>query len=381
MRQRIRDVRVHVAGAGWRNFVYVVIQTDEGLTGLGEASLEAKSEAVAGCVKDLQPYLIGQDAFRVEHIWQQMYRHSFWRGGPVIGSAISGIEMALMDIKAKALGVPVYQLLGGRVRDRVRMYANGPRGDTPEQVAKSAASLVARGFTALKWCPFPATPIAGNKRFVDAAVDQVQAVREAVGPEVDLLIDAHGRLSPAMAIRAAEALAPLRITFLEEPCLPENVDAMARVAKLSKIPIATGERLLFKFGFREPLEKRVCAVIQPDLAHCGGLLEGRKIAAMAEAHFIQVAPHNPLSWVNTLASLHLDMAIPNFLLQEFVTDPQPWMDELVRDPLPLEPGGYMRAPDKPGLGIELNEAALAKYPPLTVTMPSLWHEDGSVADW
>jgi galactonate dehydratase len=368
-------------GAGWRNYVFVLLDTDNGITGLGEASLGGQTHAVLGAIKDLEPLLIGADPFRIEHLWQQAYRHAFWHGGVTFLSALAGVEVALWDIKGKALGVPIHRLLGGVVRDRVRAYANGPRGETPDELARSASVLVARGFTALKMAPFGATPILAGKRVVDAGVAKVRAVREAVGPEVELMVDAHGRLSPGVAVRAAEALAPLGIMFFEEPCLPEHAPTLIRVAKKSPIPIAVGERHSTRWAFGELLASRAIGVVQPDIIQTGGLAEARKIAAMAEMHFVAVAPHNPWSWINTVASLHLDVITPNFLIQEVITEPEPWKDATVIEPPTMDSDGYFQPPEGPGLGIELDLAATERFPPVAGRPPALWHEDGSVADW
>ena len=380
-RLTITGVRTVAVGAGWRNYVYVLVDTDQGITGLGEASLGGQTHALLGMVKDLEPLLLGADPFRIEHLWQQAYRHAFWHGGVTMTSALAGIEVALWDIKGQALGVPIHRLLGGRVRDKIRAYANGPRGETPDQVARSAQDLVARGFTALKWVPFGATPLLAGRRVIDAAVAEVKAVREAVGPEVELMVDGHGRLSPPVAVRMAEALAEYKLMFFEEPCLPTNAAALARIAAKSPIPIATGERHYTRWAFREVLETRAAAVLQPDVIQTGGLAEARKIAAMAEMHFVSVAPHNPWSWVNTVASLHLDAVTPNFLIQELVSGTEPWRDEVVIGRPNLDADGFFPIPEAPGLGIELDLAAAARFPPVEGRPPALWHEDGSVADW
>jgi galactonate dehydratase len=380
-RLMITGVRTVVVGAGWRNYVFVLLDTDGGITGLGEASIGGQTHSVLGAIKDLEPLLIGSDPFRIEHIWQQAYRHAFWRGGPTFLSALSGIEVALWDIKGQALGVPIYRLLGGKVRDRVRAYANGPRGDTPDRLAASARDLVQRGYSALKWVPFGATPILGGRRYIDAAVAEVRAVREAVGPDVELMVDGHGRLGPAIAMRMAEALAPFNLLFFEEPCLPENVPAMLRIAARSPIPIATGERRYTRWDFRELLETRGIGVLQPDIVQSGGLFEARKIAALAEMHFVSVAPHNPWSWVNTTASLHLDAVIPNFLIQEVITEPEPWRDEIVSERPRLGADGCFQVPESPGLGISLDLEAVKRFPPVEGRPPAAWHDDGSVADW
>lgn len=377
----ITNVRTIAVGAGWRNYVFVLIETSDGITGLGEASLGGQTHAIRGAVKDLEPLLLGADPGRIEHLWQQAYRHAFWHGGVTFLSALAGIEVALWDIKGQVLGVPIYRLLGGATRDRIRAYANGPRGDSPVDLARSATALVDKGFTALKMAPFDATPILAGKRFIDAAVAKVRAVREAVGPDIELMIDAHGRLSPAVAERAADGLAPLGIMFFEEPCLPQHAPALIRLARKSPIPIAIGERHYSRWAYPEVLASRTIAVLQPDIIQSGGLAEARKIAAMAEMHFVAVAPHNPWSWVNTVASLHLDAALPNFLIQEVVTDAEPANDQIFRSPPVLDSDGFFQLPDQPGLGITLDIESAKRFPPVEGRPPALWHEDGSVADW
>src|SRR5260221_9070339 len=279
---RIEEVKTIIVGAGIRNWVFVKVTTDEpGLVGWGEASLEWKTRAVAGAVEDLAPLLVGQDASRIEHLWQLMYRGQFFKGGPVTMSAISGIDQALHDIKAKALGVPLYQLLGGAVRDRVRLYDHLGGGDsnavyknaTVDAFVEHARSSVAAGFTALKILPVPTSRMLEGAAGLREAEQLMGAVRDAVGEDIDVMVDLHGRTTPAMAIQYGLALAPFRPWFFEEPCPPENVDAMAEVARALPIPIATGERLFGRFAFREILEKRAAAIIQPDVCHCGGIDE------------------------------------------------------------------------------------------------------------
>jgi galactonate dehydratase len=266
-------------------------------------------------------------------------------------------------------------------RDKIRAYANGPRGTTPDELARSAADLVAKGFTAMKFTPFEATPLLAGRRYIDQAVAKTKAVREAVGPDVELMIDGHGRLSPAVAVRAAEALAEFNLMFFEEPCLPEHAAAMARIAKKSPIPIATGERLYTRWDHLDALGSRKIAVLQPDIIQSGGLFEARKIAALAEMHFVSVAPHNPWSWVNTVSSLHLDAVTPNFLIQEVIAESEPWKDAIVVNPPQMDAEGFFRPPSAPGLGIELDLDAAKRFPPVTGRPPALWYEDGSVADW
>jgi galactonate dehydratase len=377
----IRGVRTVAVGAGWRNYVFVLVDTDDGITGLGEASLGGQTNAVMGAIKDLEPLLLGADATRIEHLWQQAYRHAFWHGGPTFLSALAGIEVALWDIQGQALGVPIYRLLGGPVRDRIRAYANGPRGDTPDEMARSAADLMVRGYTALKMAPWEAMPILAGRGCIEAGVAKVRAVREAVGPDIELMVDAHGRLSPPVAARAAKALAPLGITFLEEPVLPGHDPALIRVARKSPVPIAVGERHYTRRDFTELLASRTIGVVQPDIIQSGGLAEARRIAALAEMHFVAVAPHNPWSWVNTMASLHLDAVTPNFLMQEVITDAEPWKDAIVSPHPEIDADGFFALPSAPGLGITLDLEAAKRFPPVVGRPPALWHDDGSVADW
>ncbi|MDF2759567.1 MAG: galactonate dehydratase [Thermomicrobiales bacterium] len=379
--RRITGVRTVAVGAGWRNYIFVLVDTDDGLTGLGEASLGGQTNAVLGAVKDLEPLLLGADPSRIEYLWQQAYRHAFWHGGPTFLSALAGVEVALWDIQGQALGVPIHRLLGGPVRDRIRAYANGPRGDTPEEMSRSAVDLVSQGFTALKMAPWEAMPILAGKTRIEAGVAKVRAVREAIGPEVELMVDAHGRLSPPVAVRAAMALAPLGITFLEEPCLPGHAPALIRIARKSPVPIAVGERHYTRSAFSELLASRTIGVLQPDIIQSGGIAEARRVAALAEMHFVAVAPHNPWSWVNTVASLHLDAVVPNFLMQEVITDPEPWKDAVVSHHPAMDAEGFFALPRAPGLGIMLDLEATKRFPPVEGRPPALWHDDGSVADW
>jgi galactonate dehydratase len=357
-------------------WLFLKVHTDEGLVGLGEPVVEGRAQTVASAVQEIGRYLIGQDPRRIEHHWQAIYRGQFYRGGPVLSSAISGIEQALWDIVGKWLGVPVYQLLGGAVRDRIRMYG-WLGGETYGDYIESAKVSASQGFTCLKMGVPGAVNIVDTPEVGDAIVGQFAAVREAVGRSVDVGIDFHGRVSPAMAVRLARALEPYDPMFIEEPVLPENVDALATVARSTTIPIATGERLFTKWGFREVLEKQAAAVLQPDLSHAGGILECKKIAAMAETYFAAVAPHCPLGPIALAACLQLDACIPNFLAQEHVTLGAGYLKEpfVIHD-------GYIDLPTKPGLGIELDDEALAdQLHDGSWETPRLWHKDGSVADW
>ena len=357
-------------------WLFLKVHTDEGLVGLGEPIVEGRAQTVAAAVQEIGRYLIGQDPRRIEHHWQAIYRGQFYRGGPVLCSAISGIEQALWDITGKWLGQPVYQLLGGAVRDRVRVYGHFG-GTTTEELAASAKRAVAAGFNALKTGLVGPVQIVDVPAVIEETVSRFAAIREAVGPKVDVGIDFHGRSSPAMSVRLARALEPYHPMFIEEPVLPENVDALVTVARSTSIPIATGERLFTKWGFREVLEKQAAVILQPDLSHAGGILECKKIAAMAECYYAAVAPHCPLGPISLAACLQLDACTPNFLVQEHVTLGEGYL----REPFRVV-DGHIPLPTGPGLGIELDEEAVAaKLYDGSWETPRLWHADGSVGDW
>jgi len=357
-------------------WLFLKMHTDGDLAGYGEPIVEGRAETVETAVKQLERYLLGKDPFRIEHHWQAMYRGAFYRGGPVLTSAISGVEQAMWDILGKSLKVPVYQLLGGACRERIRVYAH-VGGRTPEECEKNVVNKVEQGFTALKTVLFEAVRIVDTFAVVKKAVEKFRAMRNAAGDDVDIGIDCHGRLSPAMAVRMARALEPYYPMFLEEPCLPENVDTMVTVARSTSIPIATGERLFTKWGFREVLEKQAASILQPDLCHVGGILECKKIAAMAETYYAALAPHNPLGPISLAACLQLDACTPNFLAQEQVTLGEGYL----KKPFELK-AGYIDVPKAPGLGIELDdELVQEKSYDGTWETPRLYHQDGSVADW
>ena len=358
-------------------WLFLKMHTDVGIVGLGEPVVEGRAHTVAQAVAECEEYLIGKDPRRIEHHWQAIYRHAFYRGGPVLTSALSGIEQAMWDILGKSLNAPVYQLLGGACRDRIRMYAHCG-GATPQEAAASASARVAQGYTALKTgIGRRAVRIVETPAFVEACADRFAAMRAAVGSGVDIAIDFHGQISPALAVRLAKALEPHHPMFIEEPCLPQNVDAMVTVARSTSVPIATGERLFTKWAFREVLEKQAAVVVQPDLCHAGGILECKKIAAMAECYYAGVAPHNPLGPISLAACIQLDACIPNFMVQEQVS----LGDGYLKHPFVLK-DGYIELPTGPGLGIELDDDAVAAKTGHQWHGPELYHEDdGSVADW
>jgi galactonate dehydratase len=391
---KITAVRTTVCNAEMRNWIFVRVETDQpGLYGWGEASLEWKTRSVTGAVEDFAPMLIGEDPTRIEHLYQKLYRQSFWRVGVIGLSAISAIEQACWDILGKSLGQPVYKLLGGAVRDRVRMYTHLGGGDMKAVYESQlqadtavfvdrALEVVARGYNAVKVLITPPTeplnPIADYKY----AARMMEALRLALGDSVDIMVDCHGRHSLANALEFCRVLAPYRPYFVEEPVPPENVDVMAEVRRASPVPIATGERRVTRHEFRELFERQACHVIQPDLCHCGGLWEAKKIAAMAEVYTMGVAPHNPLGPIANAVALHFDLSTPNFLIQEDMLSDVPWRWEVVQHSLRSE-GGYWLPNDTPGLGIEVNEAAAAKHPfrQEIIHATTVRAHDGAILDW
>ncbi len=366
---KITDMKIYVVDADWRDWVFVKVFTDEGLTGVGEASLD-RPEQVVAILKDMKTYLLGKNPLHIENHWRTLYHGSFWRGLPLL-SALGGVEQALWDILGKACNMPVYSLLGGPCRDRVRCYTHiseATSGHSISQRVEEALQAVAAGWTALKWDPLPPNFLTLKPAEMRFVVEQLRAVREAVGDDVELMVEIHGRLDPNTAIRLAHAIEPFRPFFMEEPVPPDSLDALARVASQVRIPLATGERLFTKYDYWPLLERQLVDIIQPDLIHVGGILECKKIAAMAEARYVSVAPHNPNGPVCSAATLHLVANIPNLSIQEMPADDYLWFarwrDELLIDPAVVQvKNGYLELPQKPGLGVDLNEEAIAKYPP------------------
>lgn len=353
-------------------WLFLKVHTDAGIVGLGEPIVEGRAETVATAIREIEPYLKGKDPRRVVHHWQAIYRHAFYRGGPILTSALSGIDMALWDIKGKALGVPVYELLGGPTRDRVRVYAHAR---TPEQLRQARA----RGFTAFKTNPAKRRP----SRYVETpaevhySAEKFAELRRAGGDDVDIAIDFHGAISPATAKLLIKAIEPYQPMFVEEPCQAQNHEVMAEIARGTHLPIATGERVFTKWGFREVLEKRAATILQPDLCHAGGITEVRLIAGMAEAYYAAVAPHNPLGPISLAAGVQIAASIPNFLCQEQVS----LGDGYLKKPFTVREG-YLDLPQGPGLGIELDDEAVAgKIGHRWKNRESYDADDGSVMDW
>lgn len=342
---------------------FVRIHTDAGISGIGEASLQQKELAVRTEVEAYRDYLIGKDPFQIELLWNAMHRRTVWSGGPVTMTAISGIEQALWDIKGKAFGVPVYELLGGKVRDRVKAYANGWfRGArTPEDHAEKAVAVVAQGYDTIKWYPFGHSAQMVTQEEEDHAVECMAAIREAVGPKVHIAVDVRCRLNTWSAIRMAQKLHPYDVYWYEEPLLWDNASALAEVTRAVDVQIATGERLYTRWEFRDVLEKNAARIIQPDICHAGGIWETRKIAAMAETYYVMVAPHNSNGPISTVASVHLDACTPNVVMQELVVWRLDIYNDLLTEPLVVE-DGYFKLPEGPGWGMDIRDEALERYP-------------------
>ncbi len=391
---KITSIQTLVCNARMRNWVFVKVLTDQpGLWGWGEATLEWHTRAVVGAVEDIAPLLIGEDPTRVEHLWQIMHRQHFWHGNGIVrGTAISGIDIALWDILGKVHGAPCHRLWGGPVRDYIRLYCHLGGGKMEDfyqtkpgdakRFAQLARRAVADGFTAFKAMAVPETmPLEGLPpiRYAEACV---KAMREAVGDKIDIMVDCHARPSPAMGLQFAHALEPYGLYFFEEPCWPETMADIARIQRAVKTPIATGERLVGIHAFRELFELRAASVIQPDITHCGGLTEARRIAAMAEAYRVAVAPHNPQGPVSTAASIEFGFATPSYVICESVHQDVPWREEVVREGFVVEKKGRIVHPNhRPGLGIEIDEKVIRKHPFQQELPQRTFHSDGSVGDW
>ena len=389
---KVRVTRIKVFGVSLtpdsdRPYVFVKLETNAGVVGWGEATLEGKAAAVMACVEDFKEHILGADPMMVEHHWQSMYVHSFYRAGPVIGSAISGIDQALWDIRGKLLGLPVYKLLGGPVDPRgVRGYYH-MRGTTLAELQEQRQIAKSEGITCFKG------GIPGYYEWIDTsakirnAVKAMERLREGLGPDIDIGVDFHAKTSPSVAAVLVKEVEPLNLLFVEEPCPPENVKAMARISARSTTPIATGERLIASYGCRELIKAGVVDILQPDINHCGGITALWKIGAMAELAGISMAPHACEGPIGGLATLHVDAAMPNFLVQEICSGVKPEMKEKVWEewlgfPAMRMVNGRFPLPEKPGLGFELNEEQLKKYPfGGTRAMARVFHEDGSVAEW
>jgi galactonate dehydratase len=368
-------------------WLFLKIVTDDGLVGWGEPIIEGKAGTVKAAVEEMSDYLIGKDPMRIEDIWQELYRAAFYRGGPILMSAISGIEQALWDIKGKFYNAPIYDLIGGACRDKIRIYS-WIGGDRPNEVGEAAKRQVAAGFTAIKMNATEELHYIDSFVKVQQLLDRVAAVREAVGNDIGIGIDFHGRVHKSMAKVLAKELDVYRPMFIEEPVLPENNEALREIAKYTSVPIATGERMFSRWDFKELLTQGIVDIIQPDLSHAGGILEVRKIAAMAEAYDVAIAPHCPLGPIALAACLNLDTCTPNAFIQEqslgiHYNVSNDLLDYLV-DPSCFEyNNGFVDIPRKPGLGIEVDEDKVREMAKIGHDWKNpVWRQqDGTIAEW
>ena len=375
----ITDVKVYLAKE-WRTFCFVVVETDEGISGLGEAGITGRELAVQGAIEHFKPLLIGQDPFRSEHLWQLLFRGGFFPAQRILTAAIAAIDIALWDIKGKALGVPVYQLLGGRARDRVLTY-NHNVGDTVEELVACCQRSVDEGWKVLRWgLEHQAGGILEPGVAVRRAIKEIEALRLALGDEVKLAIDVHTRLDPPDAIWLCQEFEKYRPYFVEDPLRVENAQSYRVLRSRTTVPLAAGEQYNSKWEFRQVVEEELIDYARVDLCICGGLTEAKKIAAACETHYIDLAVHNPIGPVATSAFLHLSLSLPNFAVQELPRRPGESMPDLVRNQPEWE-DGYLLPPTAPGLGIELNAEALSKYPFEMGELRHLRRPDGSVTNW
>lgn len=361
---KITNIDTHIVGNPWKNWVFVTVETDEGITGVGEGTVNVFARTTEEAVRDLAPHVLGMDPFQTELIGQKLVRDVYSEGGQVHRSAVCAIEVACWDIIGKALNQPIYNLLGGRCHERVRAYANGwYRGDrTPETFHRQAKEVVAAGYTALKFDPFGSEWRIMDLYQEDLSLEIIAAVRDAVGPTVDVLVEGHSRFSPAVALKLAQRMAPFRPTWFEEPIHHQNAAAMAEVAKRSPVPIATGESLTSQYQFAELLAYNAVSILQPEIHHLGGLMPAKKVCGMVEAFYGVVAPHNAQGPISTAMCLQLAACTPNFFIQEIFDDYNvPWERNLVDHPAQVQ-DGCIAIPDRPGLGVTLDLAECARHP-------------------
>ena len=346
------------------NLVFIRVMTDEGIQGLGEATLEGKERAVQGAIAELSEAVVGLDPTRISGILYELARDWYWRGGPVIMTALSSLEMALWDISGRELGVPVFRLLGGATRDRVRAYANGwfSGAVTPNDYAAAARTTVASGFRGLKWDPFENYDLTITSQQLDHTLAQIDAVRSAVGRDVELFIEGHGRFDVSHAVKIAREIAQFNPVWFEEPCPPDNIDALVDVRRASPVPIAAGERWFGRQGFAPALARRAVDYVQPDVTHAGGIAELAFISMLAATRYVGFAPHNPSGPISTAATLQLGATLPNFRYLEIMATDVPWRPEITNERLVLTTEGDIVIPTGEGLGIELDLEAIALHP-------------------
>lgn len=375
---KITDVKTFVVDCFRTNWVFVKVYTDGGIAGVGEGTLEYKEHALEGAVEHLKNYLLGKDPRNIERLYHDIYRDAYWRGGAVLMSALSAVECALWDILGKSLGVPVYTLLGGKANEDCRIYVNGwfAGAKTPREFAEKAKIAVKKGVTAMKWDPFGKSYLQISNADLTNALECVAAVREAVGDKIDLLIEGHGRFDVPTGIKIAKELEQFKPMWFEEPVPPNNLEALKAVRDKSPVAISAGERLYTRFDYNELFRTRACDYIQPDISHAGGIMELKKIAAIAEANYIPFAPHNPSGPVANAATLQLAACCPNFCILEIMYSDVDYRKYVTNENLVYE-NGRIRIGDKPGLGIELNEEECLKHP---YVEHNLRHYTGALTD-
>ena len=377
---KITKIKTYICHAYRNNWVFVKVFTDvDGLYGVGEATLEFKELTVEKACVELEQVMKGKNPHQIEHLWHLAYRNAYWRGGPALMSALSAVEMALWDIKGKDLGVPVYQLLGGKVRESVPCYANGwfSPAKTPDEFANKAIMAVEKqGFKALKWDPFGSAYLHIDRKQLKEAIECIGAVYDAIKAHADIIIEGHGRFDIPTAVRVGHALSDFDILWFEEPIPPQNLEGLAEVKGRINVPVSAGERLYNRWDFKSLFELRAADFIQPDVSHAGGIMELKKIAAMGEAYHIPFCPHNPSGPIANAATLQLAACVPNFYLLETMSNDVPWRGE-ISDEEVVFIDGEMGIGDKPGLGIDFNEEVMKKYP---FEAKELRHYEGTLTD-
>ena len=378
---KISAVNTYMSKEQHRNLVFVEIVADNGLTGVGEAYSVGPEDALVSTIHYFGSWLEGKDPRNIEGIWQELYNFSRFPGGIILMSAISGIDMALWDLAGKSAGLPVWALLGGKCRERIRAYTH-VYGTTPDELEENTRNVISTyGVTAVKCFPLvtDGDTVPPWSKTIRTVPERMEAVRAGAGEDVDIAVDAHAVLSSVpRALELTDAVREYRPFFLEEPLRPENLDDLALVARTANIPVATGEMLYGKWQFRELLTRRAAHIIQPDICITGGILETKKIAVLAESFHIDVAPHNPMGPIATAANVHLCATIPNFLILEYTPDDTDERLDIIDEPVKVT-GGYFEIPDKPGLGVELRKDGLEKHPPVPWHRPFRFHQDGSAA--
>lgn len=379
---KITKVSCYPVSGGFRNFLFVIVDTDEGIYGLGESGLTGRELAVMGAIEHFKPLLIGQDPGRIEHLWQVLSRGGFFPHGKILGSAIAAIDIALWDIKGKALGVPVYDLLGGRVRDKVVCYCHlrGQHTFGTEALIEDAKMRVAEGWKFLRWGLPSDGQLLDPSRSVRQSIEQFRALRDAVGDEVELCFDVHTRLGPADAILLCRGVARYRPFFMEDPIRSESPQSFHLMREKIDVPLAVGEQFSSKWDFRELIDHDLMDYARIDICIAAGLTESKKIAGWCEGHYIDIAVHNPLGPVSTAACVHLNLAIPNFAVQEQPSKPGTSLTDIVLNQ-PVWQDGFILAPTAPGLGIEFDRQAASQQPFQMTELPHLHRSDGSFTNW